>query len=122
MVTDAVLATICAIEGFKLSPGTRLAKFISDIPSPSNCFYFKEQRITDSAAQREQFNANKDTFIDKLVENLRSRFLNSGSLSALAIFEPQKLPAETDLATYGDAELEILCEHYGTAKETENGR
>ena len=53
---------------------------------------------------------------------MRSCFPDSGSLSAFAIFDPQKLPAETDLATYGDAELEILCEHYGTAKETENGR
>ena len=121
VVSDSVLAAISAIHGFKHSPGPRLVKFMSDVPSnPGECFYFKEQRISDSASQRHQFNANKEAFIDKLIENLRSRFPDSGSLSAFAIFDPQKLPPEAELATYGDPELETLCEHFGTAKELEN--
>ena len=109
VVSDSVLAAISAIHGFKHSPGPRLVKFMSDVPSnPGECFYFKEQRISDSASQRHQFNVNKEAFIDKLIENLRSRFPDSAQCT------------EAELATYGDPELETLCEHFGTAKELEN--
>ena len=63
----------------------------------------------------------KDTFIDKLIENLNSRFPDNNPLSYFAIFDPQRLPSEADLATYGDTELDVLCLHYGTAKVSEGG-
>ena len=42
-------------------------------------------------------------------ENLNSRFPDNNSLSSFAIFDPQRLPSEVDLATYGDTELDKLC-------------
>ena len=41
--------------------------------------------------------------------------------SSFAIFNSQKLPSEINLSTYGDTELNVLCLHYGTAKESEGG-
>ena len=51
-IADTVQAAIGAIEGFKHAPGPRLAGLLSDVPdTPTEYFYFKEQRISDSAAQ-----------------------------------------------------------------------
>ena len=119
-VNDCLQATIRGIQGFKHSRGPRLTKFFNDIPSnPGECFYFMDQRIADSSQQRDRFETTKDTFIDKLVENLNSRFPDNNSLSAFAIFDPQRLPSEENLATYGDTELDVLCLHYGTPKVSE---
>ena len=62
--------------------------------------FFKDQRITDGSLQRDQFKVTKDTFIDKLIENLNLRFPDNNSLSSFAIFDPQRLPSEANLATY----------------------
>ena len=70
-IADAVHAAIGAIESFKHAPGPRLAGFLSDVPdTPTEYFYFKEQRISDSAAQREHFEKSKIEFLDALVANL----------------------------------------------------
>ena len=120
-VNDCLQATIRGMQGFKNSPGPRLTQFLSGIPgTQGEFFYFKDQRITDSSQQRDQFKTIKDTFIDKLVKNLNSRFPDSNLLSTFAIFDPQRLPSEGDLATYGDTELDVPCSHYGTPKESED--
>ena len=62
-IADTIQAAIGAIEGFKHAPGPRLAGFLSDVPdTPTEYFYFKEQRISDSAAQREYFVKRKIDF------------------------------------------------------------
>ena len=110
------------IHGIQHSLGPRLLTFMSDVPSsPSDCFYFKDQRISDSSAQCKQFTTAKDTFIDRLVENLNSRFPDNHCLSSFAIFDPQRLPSEAELATFGETELDVLCSHYGAAKVAERG-
>ena len=74
-VNDCLQSTIQGIQRFKNSPGPRLIKFLSDIPSsPGECFYFKDQHITDGSLQGDQFKMTKDTFIDKLIENLEFTF------------------------------------------------
>ena len=86
-------------------------------------FYFKEQRISDSAAQREHFEKSKIDFLDALVANLNSRFpaADTTLLISFSVLDPQKLSVEADLPTYGNAELDTLCEHYGSAKVTNDG-
>ena len=61
-------------------------------------------------------------FLEKLIENLLSRFPDSGLLSAFSILDPQKLPSsDNDVSTYGICQLETLCAHYGQSKTTESG-
>ena len=123
-IADAVQAAIGAIEGFKHAPGPRLAGFLSDVPdTPTEYFYFKEQRISDSAAQRQHFEKSKIGFLDAFVANLNSRFpaADTTLLTSFSVLDPQKLPGEADLPTYGNAELDTLCEHYGSAKVTNDG-
>ena len=123
-IADTVQAAIGAIEGFKHAPGPRLAVFLSDVPdTPTEYFYFKEQRISDSAAQREHFEKSKIDFLDALVANLNSRFpaADTTLLTSFTVLDPQKLPGEADLPIYGNAELDTLCEHYGSAKVTNDG-
>lgn len=82
---------------------------------PGDSFYFKEQKITDSPTQREQFHSIKEKFLDLLIDNLRSRFPDNGILYSFCL-DPQNLPLESDMASYGNDQLEVLCAHYGTAR------
>ena len=110
-------ACITALEAFKTTPGPRLVQFTSQSPTePGDSFYFHEQKITDSPAQREQFRSIKEKFLDLLIDNLRSRFPDNGILYSFSILDPQNLPLESDMASYGNDQLEVLCAHYGTAK------
>ena len=119
VITDTVQAAIGAIEGFKHAPGPRLAGFLSDVPdTPTEYLCFKEHRISDSAAQREHFEKSKIDFLDAFVANLNSRFpvADTTLLTFFSVPDPQKLPGEADLPTYGNAELDTLCDHYGSIR------
>lgn len=58
-----------------------------------------------SAFQREYFEKNRRDFLDALVANLNSRFPDTTLLISFSVLDPQKLPGEADLPTYGNAEL-----------------
>ena len=77
-------------------------------------------QISDSQMQRSDFSKSRDTSIDHLVENLHSRFPDGGLLSSFSILDPQKLPLEPGLGSYGITELEEMCEHNGTPKVDHN--
>ena len=78
--------------------------------------------MSNSITQRQAFSRSKVQFLKKLIENLLSRFPDSGLLSAFSILDPQKLPSsDSDLSTYGICQLETLCAHYGQSKTTESG-
>ena len=124
--SDGVESTVAALNSFKLAPGPRIQKFISEVPSESELsesFYFKEQKVSDSTAQRQAFSTIKVQFRQKLVgnDNLYSQFPDRGLLSTFSILDPQKLPTERDLSLYGIHELETLCDHYGQSKITDSG-
>ena len=80
--------------------------------TPAEFFYFKEQRISDGAVQREHFEKSKIDFLDALVANLNSHFpaTDSTLLSSFSVLDPQKLPGEAALPTYGNTELDTLCD------------
>lgn len=121
-VSDGIDTTVAALNSFKQSPGPRLKKFLSEVPSePSESFYFKEQKVSDSAAQRQAFSTSMEQFLAKLVENLYSRFPDQGLLGAFSILDPQKLPSDQELASYGLTELDVLCAHYGASKTSQGG-
>ena len=118
-----VEACVTPLEGFKTTPGQRLAQFVGEIQTePGDSFYFRDHKITDSPTQRDQFCSIKEKFLDQLIDNLKSRFPDSGTLHSFSIFDPQNLPIDSDLASYGDKQLEVLCTHYGTAKITGSGK
>ena len=117
-----VEACVTALEGFKENPGPRLAQFVDDIQAePGNSFYFHDHKISDSISQRQQFASIKGRFLDQLIENLKSRFPDNDTLYSFSILDPQSLPLDSDLPSYGNEQLEILCEHYGTEKLSGRG-
>ena len=121
VITDAVQAAVGAI---KHAHGPQLAGFLSNVPdTPAEFFYFKEQRISDGAVQREHFEKSKIYFLDALVANLNSCFpaTDSTLLSSFSVPDPQILPGEAELPIYGNTELDTLCERYGSAKVTSDG-
>ena len=121
-VSDGVESTVSALNGFQLTPGPRLQRFLTSIPSESESLYFKQQKISDSSAQRRVFSTSKIQFLEKIMDNLHLRFPNSGLLSAFSILDPQKLPStDCDLSLYGSDELDTLCAHYGQSTTTESG-
>ena len=92
IVSATVEAAVSALESFKVSMGPRLKKFMDDVPaSPTGSFYFRKQKIVDDSKQRQQFTTVTNSFIDNLVENLRSHFPDNDRLSAFSIFDPQRL-------------------------------
>ena len=121
-VSDGVESTVSALNGFQLTPGPRRQRFLTSIPSESESFYFKQQKISDSCAQRRAFSTSKIQFLEKLMDNLHLRFPDSCLLSAFSILDPQKLPStDCDLSLYGSDELDTLCAHYRQSTTTESG-
>lgn len=124
-VSDGVESTVAALSSFKLAPGPRLQKLMSEVPSEHNLTdssYFKERKVSASLAQRHAFCTSKVQFLEKLTENLLSRFPDSDLISAFSILDPLKLPSsDSDLSTYGCCELETLCAHHGQPKTIESG-
>ena len=52
--SDGVESTVAALNSFKLAPGPRLQKFMSEVPDEhdfTDSFYFKEQKVSDSITQ-----------------------------------------------------------------------
>lgn len=106
-----VEACVTALEGFKATPGPRLALFVGEIPAEQgDSFYFHDHKIADSITQRDQFSSIKGKFLDQLIENLKSRFLDNDTLHSFSILDPQSLPLDSDIPSYGNEQLEILCD------------
>ena len=104
-VTDGVSVTIATLSGLKTTPGPKLTKFLSEIPAPSptsQSFYYQGHYISDSIKQREDFVRNQDNLINKIADNLNSRFPDSGIVGSFAILDPQNLPSPSDLPSYGN--------------------
>ncbi|XP_065892412.1 zinc finger MYM-type protein 1-like [Dysidea avara] len=57
-------------------------------------------------------------FVALLKQNISNRFSSCDILSALAIFDPKKVPSSnsSEFSTYGKKSIEILLHHYGTEK------
>ena len=90
-------------------------------PQSSQHFYYLGHQISDSRKQRDDFDRNRETLIDKLIDNLKSRFPDGEIISSFSILDPQNLPSPSDLATYGNHEIDTLSQHYGEARETVHG-
>ena len=119
-VTDGVSITTATLVALN---GPKLGKFLSEVqatPSPSQSFY-QGHSISDSRKQRNHFICNQRNLIDKLIDNLQSRFPNSETISSFSILDPQNLPSSADLPPYGTNEIDVLATHYGESKETDDG-
>ena len=77
--------------------------------------------MSDSQQQRDDFNRNRDNLIDKLIDNLNSRFPDGEIISMFSILDPQNLPSPSDLATYVNHEIDALSQHYGDTKKIVDG-
>ena len=57
-------------------------------------------------------------FVALLKEIISSRFASHDIVSALAIFDPRKVPSadSAQLPTYGKKSIEVLLDHYGKDK------
>ena len=80
-----VESTVAALNSFKLAPGPRLQKVMSEVPDEhdlTDSFYFKKQKVSDSITRQQAFSRSKVQFLEKLIENLLSRFPDNGLLSA----------------------------------------
>ena len=123
-VTDGVSITTSTLATFTVTPGPNLATFLGQIPatpSTSHSFYYLGHQISDSQKQRDDFDRNRESLINKLIENLESRFPDGGVISSFSILDPQNLPSPSDLATYGNQDLDTLSLHYGVSRETVDG-
>ena len=108
----------------KTTPGPKLTKFLSEIPAPSpksQSFYYQGHCISDSIKQREDFIRNQDNLINKIADNLNSRFPDGGIIGSFAILDPQNLPSPSDLPSYGNCEIDTLPMHFGEPKNTDDG-
>ena len=82
-VSDRVSITISTLATFKSTPGPNLAAFfqVSSTLSSSRSFYYMGHHMSDDR--------NRDNLIDKLIDNLNSRFPDGEIISMFSIFDPQ---------------------------------
>jgi hypothetical protein len=69
--------------------------------------------MTDSELSRQRVEKIKKEFLEKLVENLRSRFPDGNILSAFMVFDPESLPPHENIREYGKNEIKVLDLHFG---------
>ena len=103
-VTDGVSVTTATLATLKTTPGPKLEKFLSEVPatpSSSQSFYYQGHSVSDSQKQRDDFVCNRGNLLDKLIDNLNSRFPDGEIISSFSILDPQNLPSPADLPSYG---------------------
>ena len=60
-------------------------------------------------------------FANAIITSLKNRFPDRELYWAMGIYDPQQLPTNNkDLINYGEKEINILCDFYGTKKEQDN--
>ena len=55
-----------------------------------------------------------DPFYTKLKENIANRFVSQDVVSCFSIFDPKKTPNSLENCTYGEDQVKVLLEHYGS--------
>ena len=96
---------------------------IGDVPNVGQKGKFREMEITDSQQVRNEFSHLRDTYIDKLVENLDSRFPEDElqTLECLdIILNPKRYPDDlASIGDYGTGQLNQLLTFYDTCVDAE---
>lgn len=118
IIAPMVHSTTSAIKAMKTVPGPILKSFQDEVGTVDGITpTFKGKEIKLSSTSKEQFKRMSLTFIDKVVDNLKQRFPEVDTITAMKLLDPQFLPQkQSSLATYGVCELDVLLEHYGTPK------
>ena len=55
-----------------------------------------------------------EPFYTKLKENIANRFVSKDVVSGFGIFDPKKTPNSLENCTYGEYQVKVLLEHYGS--------
>ena len=55
-----------------------------------------------------------EPFYTKLKENIANRFISQDVVSCFSIFDPKKTPNSLENCTYGEDQVKVLLEHYGS--------
>ena len=113
-----VQSAILTLQTQATTPGPRLAAFLVAV-GEDKCEVYLDHKIHDTQPQRAQFANLREKFTEKLISNLQNRFpeQETNLLNAMVIFNIEQLPTgATELVNSGNAELEVLIEHYGEGK------
>ena len=60
-----------------------------------------------------------EPFYTKLKENIANRFVSQDVVSCSSIFDPKKTPNSLKNCTYGEDQVKVLLEHYGSELPSE---
>ena len=63
-----------------------------------------------------------EPFYTKLKENIANRFVSQDVVSCFCIFDPKKTPNSLENCTYGEDQVKVLLEHYGSELPAESCR
>ena len=55
-----------------------------------------------------------EPFYTRLKENIANRFISQDVVSCFSIFDPMKTPNSLEKCTYGEDQVKVLLEHYGS--------
>ena len=55
-----------------------------------------------------------EPFYTKLKENIANRFVSQDVVSCFSIFDPKKTPNSLENCMYGEDQVKVLLEHYGS--------
>jgi hypothetical protein len=113
-VNVMVESTVLKLNQFKHSNGPELEKTYNGI---SNNGMYRNVKLTDREQLRMQFQNTTSLYLNKITENIESRF-DEESMKSLQLLNtvlcPSKIPKNvTDLESHGQTELKKLCDLYG---------
>ena len=110
-----VESTISAIDTMKHYPGSKLWEFFGFLPDG----LYRSIAIKDDPTERAKCSVVRVQFlhVQAVIDNLISTFPSLPLFAAMCILDPQNLPSDTDdLGTYGDDDLDLLLNHFGSPK------
>ncbi|XP_078576404.1 zinc finger protein 862-like [Branchiostoma floridae x Branchiostoma japonicum] len=93
----------------------KFAEFLADITvhDDSSDTFFKGEKIQATPQMRQAVERARNEYINELIDNIESRFPETGILSACKIFEPRHLPEDNvERAAYGREELTTILDHF----------
>ena len=119
IIAPSVHATISTLETMTTVPGPVLSEFLSEaIASGELAETFQDIPLRGVSSDTGLFSRLSVTFLDLVVENLKSRFPQTTLISGMAILDPRSLPVDnSDLASYGIQELDQLVQHFTQSPE-----
>lgn len=108
-----IKATVDSLNALLTKDGQHMRTFYKDLSTEGETTVYHTHIIKDGPLERKKFKDSATKFVHELQHRLEATFPDAGLLDALSILNPQLVPKEGDLQSYGCKQMSALVDFYG---------